>query len=214
MTKLLLLRLIMRLEALEFQLNVAGSSPGRLFYITPEERLRIEEEISIIAREIQGVSAVTSGAWKEGPDCSNDAAIADALGDVLAREAVTQDEDANFAAALSIQDEALEQALKQALEQAPVGKDTCPCCRCEIEVPPGWRNCGWFVHGAIVTHRGGRFEEVQVNQHLTPAAREDLKRAYPQLPPLLSDRRDGVPYLAGCLSKLFLTENGFVKQEE
>jgi len=210
MTKLLLLRLIMRLEALEFQLNVAGSSPGRLFYITPEERLRIEEEISIIAREIQGVSAVTSGAWKEGPDCSNDAAIADALGDVLAREAVTQDEDANLAAALSIQDEALEQAL----EQAPVGKDTCPCCRCKIEVPPGWRNCGWFVHGAIVTHRGGRFEEVQVNPHLTPAAREDLKRVYPQLPPMWSDRRDGVQYLAGCLNKLFLTENGFVKREE
>ena len=219
---LTLLRLNMRVDSLRFRLNVAGSVPERLFYITPAEKLSIEEEISSIEREIQVATAGASGALKGGSDCSNDAAIAAALAST--DDAVSQDASLaaalHLAAALYVEEDASLAAAWQLEEserpppQVAAGKNTCPCCHCEIEVPPGWRNCGWFVHGAIVTHRGGRFEEVQENQHLTPAAREDLMRVYPQLPPMLSDRRDGVQYLAGCLNKLYLTENGFVPREE
>ena len=134
----------------------------------------------------------------------------DAVAVAAQHEEDEQEEDANLAAALQL-DQELAQEL--APEQA-LGNYTCPCCRCEIQVLPGEEKCGWFVHGTIFTIKGGRFDEVRLNPHLTLAAREELMSSYLQLPPMVRDRREGVPYLAGCLNKLYLTENGFVQREE
>jgi len=134
----------------------------------------------------------------------------DAVAVAAQHEEDEQEEDANLAAALQL-DQELAQEL--APEQA-LGKYTCPCCRCEIQVLPGEENCGWFVHGTIFTIKGGRFDEVRLNPHLTLAARKELMRLYPQLPRMMRDRREGVQYLAGCLNKLYLTKTGFVQQEE